>query len=180
MLRALRLPLAASVAALAVGAAVWYALTVLPRSGEEIAALDHPGAGEAAKELDLDPAMNPLRVTLAVTRSYAMAGNRLSARVALRSPEGDTLWTERLRLADPRESGPGASHATRPVAVFTVPRAGRYRLVAALDGGGVRDARFAVRRNVQAVRAPWLDGLLASAGLDVPGVFAPAAAATSR
>ncbi len=173
-MRIVRLLLALSLLAMGVGAAVFYAFTVLPRTGDEIAALDHPGAGEASLALDLTPAMNPLRVTLALTRSYAMAGNRLHAGVALVAPDGRPLWSDTVRLADPREAGPGTSRATRPVAVFEVPEAGRYRLTASLTGNGaVHEAHFAVRRNVQAVRAPWLADLLADAGLDVPGVFLP-------
>ncbi len=170
----IRLLLLLCIGLAALGGAVFYVLTVLPRTGTVVAVLEHPGAGDAALDLDLAPAMNPLRVTLDLTRHFAAAGNRLETDVTLVGPDGGGHCRARLRLADRQEAGSGTAVAFRPVAICTVSAAGRYRLVARLGGtGGVRRARYAVRRNVGALRAPWMEAALGAVGIELPGVFAP-------
>ena len=137
---------------------IGYALAVLEGSGEPVATVEHPAReGTFAAPLDLDPTMNPLRAGFEARYSQTLGGATLTATVALRTPDGTTAWTRRLRVSMPIER-------------FDVPAAGRYEMDIRLDdalGAHFITAEVTVRRNVRALDWTLLGGLAAAGVLGI-------------
>jgi hypothetical protein len=130
---------------------IFYALGVTAWSGRHVATLEVRQG--TAGPVHLEPSMSPVRVFAHFDRRPAKP-----CRVALRGPDGRTLWTENR---DPGTWAVGQARSrnagtTLVIETFAVPRSGDYTLGVDLGAGGrdvVRGVRLEVRSRVATVQA---------------------------